>query len=400
MSNQSGTGCTCTEDGYSPDCPQAFIQGGKVLHTIEKETRLKPRLYIRDAKTGRIESSPESAQNVMDMLESEIAVLDVNPTEGSRTEKAPESVPCGRVSKPRPTLIPREYLGDGEQIYAESEYASSEHLRMGSNPSLDRFKPLTLNGVSMTAATIGGYRLDLEAVAMRAQKYVPLPPVCLPLIFRDADLNFIHHFFQGIEILLGRALVNSIAKAGSYSSSGPGRLLPGVKALVLSGYKDTDTELTIFIKRVLESTFDPSQAAQVGQTDDHLTVAANFYGFQYLEAGMRCREGDLGMWLHMAYNQYRTAWFNAFKSSGVPEFARDGVQDRYEEVEQVDAVPVTSLERNQIGEAHHPAIAATLRDLEVIWPGSARERRHHRESKHREDRRGRKSPPRWSIMGK
>jgi len=231
-------------------------------------------------------------------------------------------------------------VASGEPLYcgeaqngkdADAGHASSEYLRMGNSGSLDRFKPLVLNGVSMTKATIGGYALDMASMAKQAAKVAPLPPVLLPLIFKDNDLNFMHHFFNGLEVLGGRAFICMIAETGRYSREDAGQIGPLVKALATSGYSEDDTDLVVFVKRVMSTTFEVAQAIGELRHEDRFLVKSNFYGFQYIEAGMLCMEPDLKMWLHSAHMQYRSLWFNAFKSSGIPSFALDGVQDRYTE---------------------------------------------------------------------
>lgn len=307
--------CTCTQEGYSPDCPRAFMQGGRLLHTLDNESRLKPRRYDAGLPAEQLASSDASMGHMVRAIEDEI-------------ESNSQGDHLTAVTKNHQLHTAASNHGVTTQS-PNTGYVADEGLRLGQHGALDRFKPLTLNGVSMAAATIGGYSLDLGATAARARKYVPLPPVCLPLIFRDADLNFMHHFFQGMEMLIGRAKVSEMVRLGLYSRGNKDELLPAIKRIIMSGHVNEDTELSTFVKRVLASTYDTAPTA--GQTGDpeYLTVASNFYGFQYIEVGMKCQESELQMWLHMAYTQYRMAWFNAFKSSGIPAFAMEGVQDRY-----------------------------------------------------------------------
>jgi hypothetical protein len=187
-----------------------------------------------------------------------------------------------------------------------------------------------MGGVTMTQASIGGFRLDLEKTAEKAAAFVPLPPAMLPIIFRDPELNFNHHFFQGMETLAGSDLIERIVKAGTYAEGDKGRIMPVLKGLITSGYLQSDTELTVFVKKVLSGTFDTVPISSLGAEAESFIVSANLWGFPYIEQGMQCRESDLKMWLHMAYIGYRMAWFNNFKSSGVPSFAVEGVQARYE----------------------------------------------------------------------
>jgi hypothetical protein len=211
----------------------------------------------------------------------------------------------------------------------DGRYMSDERLRMGLDGSLDRFKALTLNGMTLTEATIGGYRLDIASLSKKAAAVLPLPPIALPLIFLDTDLNFSHHFFQGLEIIAGRQFIVNLAEVRKYHGDDEIIFGPLIKDLVQSGYMEGDADLVVFVKRVISTTFEIlREDSRPGESDVFL-VASNFYGFNYIESGMQCREQDLKMWLQSAYSQYRNLWFNAFKSSGVPDFALDGVQDRY-----------------------------------------------------------------------
>jgi hypothetical protein len=250
----------------------------------------------------------------------------------------------------RPSAIQR-----GEQCYS-----SGEVLRMGTDNSLDKFRALNINGVSLTEATIGGYRLDLEQIVVKAREVIPLPPVALPLIFCDTDLNFSHHFFQGLERIAGRAFILKLASSQKYYAKELplfGRL---IKQLIATGYQVGDDDLVVFVKRVISVTFTLLKGSESGETEDIFLVQTNFYGFQYIEGGMQCREQDLRMWLQSAYQHYRLTWFNVFKSSGVPDFALHGVQDRYESTimpspENPDCLPTTgkSDERGKSKSSNH-----------------------------------------------
>lgn len=314
--------CTCTTEGYSPECPQVFVQGGQLLHTLQAETRLKPRMYVGP---GVERQGIENNGPYLDNLRH-----DIRSYESSSESHEPERFIDAQLERLR--LQNSDALGNKarqEPWKEEKRYISGEALRMGVNGSLDRFKPLTLNGMTLTGATIGGYKLNVDALSKKAASILPLPPVALPLIFADLDLNFSHHFFQGLEIIAGRQFVIDLAETKRYYDNDTIVFSPLIKELSKIGYKDGDAELVIFVKRVISTTFDVLIDATPGKDNDLFLVASNFYGFHYIENGMQCREQDLKMWLQSAYNQYRTQWFNAFKSSGIPDFALEGVQDRY-----------------------------------------------------------------------
>lgn len=347
MNDQQVPGCTCTTDGYSPDCPHAFIQGGQILHAISPEMRLRPRQYgqprIEENHRPSGVAKDDLLRTIEEHLES-LGIADVAPAIPQSGKRSPGD------------RQEHEALGIGDSGASESDsgHASSEYLRMGNSGSLDRFKPLVLNGVSMTKATIGGYALDMASMAKQAAKVAPLPPVLLSLIFKDNDLNFMHHFFNGLEVLGGRTFICMIAETGRYAREDIGKIGPLIKALATSGYSENDTDLVVFVKRVLSTTFEVVQAIGEVRHEDRFLVKSNFYGFQYIEAGMPCMEQDLKMWLHSAHMQYRSLWFNAFKSSGIPSFALDGVQDRYAERHKTTTDQRTEDGPQQIRERRSP----------------------------------------------
>lgn len=359
MNSTNNEECTCTIDGYSPDCPHAFVQGGRILHTIQNETRLKPRQYTTiHGMSSDIGNGGESLGAV-------------DSYDEQRTTRLSESgrADAHDVDKLRDDDISVEPLTVKSRLHnsvEQQKYISSEGLRMGQNNSLDKFSALTIGGVSITEATIGGYRLDVSALAKKAMEVVPLPPIALPIIFRDHDLNFAHHFFQGLEIIAGRGFIVGLANSKKYHASDPDAFGRLIKGLITSGYCNGDKDLVIFVKRVISVTFEVVNTT--GSPDDGQTflVVSNFYGFQYIEGGMQCREQDLKMWLQSAYGHYKLLWFNAFKSSGVPDFALDGVQDRYGKVVPQLKV-VTSTDSRSSAPAYEEA---------TPWYESSRRRTH------------------------
>jgi hypothetical protein len=98
------------------------------------------------------------------------------------------------------------------------------------------------------------------------------------------------------------------------------------------GYERKDSSLTVFTKAVLMTTFESDSNARSEDTDRGLIVASNIWGFQYVEDRMECKEVDLKMWLSINYQHFRTLHFNTYKDSGMPAFAMEGVQTRYEDV--------------------------------------------------------------------
>lgn len=330
MSSNGKYQCTCSNEGYAPDCPQAFMQNGTLMHTLKGENTLKPRNYGSPPSVVVEQTQPPAIKDVMDYMEK-------GHVKGGSSSSSYEAVDVSHdMIVPEGLSVQKQGQAFDDPFQHRSEtiesyrWATDTDMQQSNRNEMQNFSPLKYGGVSMTEATIGGYRMDMDIAAEKFTKYVPLPPVYLPLIFIDKDLNFSHHFFQGMEILVGRKHIFRIVNREQYSDTDSKKLLPVIKSLILAGAKPSDTELTMFVKRVLSGTFNTLPTTQSSPDHDELVVAANMWGFQYLEPSMRCRDNDLRMWLHMAYMKYKVSWFNAFKSSGLPKFALDGVQDRYD----------------------------------------------------------------------
>lgn len=305
------------------------MQGGQLLHVLNGEMQLRPRRY------GSPPSSDDGVQNTdgkaqgMDKMEE---VMD------QINELATHPVPL-RLSNMDRERIEEEAFAPmvrrtrSAHVHAKKDniqpFDTDYSLRSDQRVSMNKFEPLRFNGMSFTEAAIGGYQIDVGKVREKVEKYVPLPPAVLPKVFIDPELNFLHNFMQGLEMLAGRDYITRIMAQGTYTDTDKGKILPILNSLTESGYKEGDTELNVFVKRVLCSTFDTVPDTTGSRNQKSMIVAANLWGFLYIEPGMTCKESEIKMWLHMTYTQYRMAWFNSFKSSGVPSFASEGVQDRY-----------------------------------------------------------------------
>jgi hypothetical protein len=210
------------------------------------------------------------------------------------------------------------------QLSKKNRMTTDADLLQKNRASLRKFEALNIGGKSITEMSIGGYKVDLEKVAEKAMEVLPLPPSRLPVIFVDQELNFYHHFFQGINRSLGARQLEEIVKSSRHFDDLQKPLLNCLEELIISGYERTDDEITILLKKVIGGTFETTNRSKRYQASDELLVVANLWGFEYIEQGMQCSEADLRMWLSMCYNHYKTIWFNTFKSTGVPEFAMDG----------------------------------------------------------------------------
>lgn len=336
MQSEQAT-CECSEHGYSPSCPNAFYQGGKILHAIESETKLKPRVYISSKETDSNDS--QHALSGYDDEESEREKVMNSQVVSPITHSSQPVQPASLSSSGLDALY--EEVRQNFPSHLSTEVAVRSKLGKGQLQNDDRmmeqnrkilrkYEPLNVGGQSLTGMSIGGFVVDLSRAAQKASEVAPLPPSKLPIIFADDDMNFHHHFFQGLDILLGKDIVQEIVSADKYYGQTELHLLPMIVEMIKAGYEKSDTEITVFTKKVLTSTFEVDPSSRQEVKDGILVVAANLWGFQYIESGMQMKEPDLKMWLQNCHRFYRTIWFNTFKSAGIPLFALDGVQTRYE----------------------------------------------------------------------
>jgi len=337
--NNEANQCTCSSDGYAPDCPQAFYQGGKLLHSIESETKLKPRIFVK----------PELARNNHNLESCEDNDVRQGDTTLIRNHSTATEAKKGKI------LIDRfEAMNYGDDyLFNEVENSFPEGLSLNASRArlnergnivdgnsmrqqnrevLRKYEALRIGDRELTDLSIGGYQVDLSKAAQKASAVAPLPPAKLPRIYLDSDMNFLHHFFQGLDRLLGRDRVLNVVNQERYYTTSDLVLLPMIEDIVKVGYERKDTNLTVFTKSVLSSTFECDDKTGPDQDQRGLVVAANLWGFQYIECGMELKEADLRMWLSINYNHFRTMYFNTFKDSGMPAFAMEGVQARYEAV--------------------------------------------------------------------
>jgi hypothetical protein len=215
------------------------------------------------------------------------------------------------------TLKKESRFGNGRMI-------EDTRLQTENRQSLRRFETLKVRGRELTGLSIGGFEVDLNVAAQKAMEILPMPASKLPVIFLDEELNFLHHFFQGVTKLIGESNMQAISDKRKYYEDEHPVVLGMIEDLILEGYDKSDSEIVTFLKKVISSTFELTTKNRRSKGLETVRVSANLWGFQYIECGMLMEESDLQMWLSMCYGQYRTSWFNTFKSSGVPLFAHEG----------------------------------------------------------------------------
>jgi hypothetical protein len=213
-------------------------------------------------------------------------------------------------------------LQDDRQDYRNTRMMDNTAMLEANRRSLRRFESLDINGKKLTSMSIGGFEVDYNVVATKAMEVLPLPASKLPVIFVDDNLNFYHHFFEGMKFCVGATLLEDIVSRPEYYDALKPIVIPVIEELVETGHEKTDTELTLFLKKIFTTTFDLLTKSRRNASNEEVVVTANIWGFQYIETGMKCTEADLKVWLSICYNHYRTLWFNTFKSTGVPSFAR------------------------------------------------------------------------------
>ena len=318
------------------------MQGGQLLHTLTGETQLKPRAY--EASNGSGSSRDDILSDTISTFSKTMDYLSCESDDGN----------SGNAADVDQMIIGK--LNPAPDRSMQSGFVPDDYLRADKGPSFERFSALSINGQKFTDFTIGGYGNDTRRTQKKIAEYVPLPAVDLPIIFNNKPLNFSHNFFQGLEMLLGRKYIKRLTNAQKYSSKDTDKLLPAIRKLIMAGAKDDDTNLTIFVKRVLSGTFSTVPRSSESDQEEFLIVEANLWGFDYIEGSMKLNDNELRMWLNVNYNAYRIAWFNSFKSSGLPHFALEGAQDRFE------AKGDDALTREDLDRVSHESKAA-IREL-------------------------------------
>jgi len=316
-----------------------------MLHEVKGDGRLKTRFeVIRMNPTEKEGSTGTSSSDGFETIDQPRALIaefeqQLHPNQYKRNDSGTseqndalyEEVIRKITSQAGRMTINDERMKQANLVDAEDMLANNRDM-------LRKYEPLRIGKNALTEMSIGGFTVDLGKAAQKASEVVPLPPARLPKIFIDPEMNFNHHFFQGLERLIGREQVLDIVKKRRYYTNEDLVLLPLIEGIVKAGYEKKDTNLTVFTKSVLSSTFELDERTSIDSPHRGLLVAANLWGFQYIEAGMECKEADLRMWLRICYNKFENIFFNTFKDSGMPDFALEGVQARYEPVQKYQPI--------------------------------------------------------------
>lgn len=323
--------CICRPTFTNPHCPQSVVHNGRIYHasplTAEHVYRATPDVTTDESDGGGLMSKYNTETD---------NVLTPQPLQTRHTMEPAQS-PC----KLRAITQGSESEGDGELVRRFSEVSTTQQMgRQYMNAadaagnrenSMQKFKPLVVNGQVFTDTTIGGYRLDQEAALDKIKSAIKRPPIALPLVFSDKMLNVYHHLIHGLECVLGREVLIGISAAKYYSARDEEPIVEKLIEFMESKCDDAEEEMVEFAHQALNNTFDVVVVTRRKGSLPSLLVVANIYGFEYIEGGMRMRDPEVRMWISTMYASYRALWFSAFKSSGIPHFAIEGVQDRYEE---------------------------------------------------------------------
>lgn len=287
----SGDPANCVRNCHTASNHPSMTHNGLL---IEKERKTEARLFARN---------------------------DLFITEGENTVKREEDPGmCSDVIIPRP-LQPFMRRSNTEPLQSHGNLMTEDDLTTENRNSLRRFESLQVGGRTLTEMTIGGYAIDLSEAAEKAKGIAPMPPSKLPIIFKDDELNFYHHFFQGFVKLFGRERFHQIVTYHKREIEDRFPIGDFIEDLICDGYQVDDTEVSLFLKKVLISTFTVQMHKQKPASGACLIATANLWGFQYIEPGLSCDEEELKAWLYICYGHYKTLWFNTFKLVGVPDFA-------------------------------------------------------------------------------
>lgn len=384
--NERSANCICTRNLYSVHCPDSFYQGGRILHVIGTGSTKEALKYV-EVNQENSEHPPVSQKAITHPDTGTMRMRQRVPSEGSVSSDDQYDMIAGSVPKPL-APVRRQTIGSGNV-----EMMNADSLMTDNRANLRKFEALSIGGQSLTEISIGGFKVDMSKAAQKASIVAPLPPAKLPIIYVDHTMNFLHHFFQGLERLIGRDVLLNIVSKSKFFTGETLILLPLIEDIMRRGYERKDNNLTIFVKSVMSSTFELDERTEATDENRGLLVAANLWGFRYIECGIEMKEADLQMWLKSNYDSFHTLHFDTFKDSGVPAFVTEGVQTRYEQ-------PLVQMERETKGEARvFERAGHTIKVSEDNFDSDYEERRYDREYRRKRSSKGRGYGRREQTMG-
>lgn len=317
--------CICQGEDYKPECPYSFEQGGGRFHCVSGD--LKAIKIAEDSDSSCSEWDDRTATGIEGLVEA----LKVRSLPAAEKEANVESRMFSplQVNQSNRLTIPLQQSSVAYQPPSvhqpQAIRDAAEEFMQKNRVDLRKFDALRINDQSLNDYSIGGFKIDVAKTAEVVKKLAPLPPSALPKIFICDDLNFYHHFFLGIETLLGKSSFEEIIISKFHHDDAKGNIADAIAGFVSSGMLPTDNAVTMFVKKVLSSTFERTNIDEGKSEIVALKVLANLWGFRYIEPHMLLKDVEIKMWLSTCYNYYRTLWFDTFKSSGVPRFAVEGV---------------------------------------------------------------------------
>jgi hypothetical protein len=323
MVNEYAPRCICVNDVLLQNCPESFYQGGKILHALDVTKQLDGNRFavVQDLfdheKIMQIEKERKTEPRIFNPSH-QLHYADEN-SGSDHSEDFERMMPLRIDRKTQSMPLPNE-----------SKLANAEVFMKQNQVNLKKYESLDVNGISLTKLSIGGFEVDMSKAAQKAGLIAPLPPAKLPIIFVEDRMNFLHHFFQGLERLIGRDVVLSIVSKKEFFVDEELILVPLIEKMMKSGWEKSDSMLTVFVKSVFIATFEPDPRFDNDDEERGFIVAANLYGLKYFECGAEAKEPDLQFWLAQNYSDFRNLYFDTFKDSGIPAFAMEGVQARYE----------------------------------------------------------------------
>jgi len=341
------------------NCPQVVVQGGSYMHCMNDKNMIGfgsgniRENAEEDNMTNNREITNQDYANQTNNVGPEYAKQYTIPLKlRDKSTSGGHTMQSSTNEHP----VNRDFLDQTSGLKSVSEKFSRgdstrdyEFLLKSRSQS---YKSVLVNNVPLTELTIGGYRDDEADVRDDVLKVIPLPPVSLPIIFIDKDLNFLHQFFAGIAMCIGTDKLLLIVSKDTHYHTDDTWLTEVMKQLITEPYMGSDSQIHLYLKTIMRSTFGIPDAKDNPNSVPFIWVRSNNWGLQYISPDLRCYEAELNMWLAMNYLEYRKVWFNNFKSCGVPEFAKSGVQSRWLEApppKQVDTKvynitsPVTEL---------------------------------------------------------
>jgi len=248
--------CLCKDNSYRMDCPYTFEQGGGKFHCLGGDLRAVHASAGEESEDSwEAEEVNTGSEGYIDMLKRANVQQSSNPQIMYPEPLSVQGGPLRGIEREL-KMDPRTFHLPTNQNYAQEHgnppgYTpdSADDFLAKNRTVLRKFEALQINGKSINDYTIGGFKLDVQTTSKKVKAIAPLPPNALPKIFIDDNLNFYHHFFKGMEILLGGGKFQEIVDSKIHHEGTIEDLPTSIIGFMESGMCVGDSSLTLLVKK-------------------------------------------------------------------------------------------------------------------------------------------------------